>query len=65
MNDDKELEPTEVVEIDEKRETIHFPWGVAIFMGFLMAAIIACLVIILVLEHYNSEDFGFFDCKEI
>ena len=51
MNDDEELEPTEVAEIDEKRETIHFPWGIAIFMGVLMAAIIACLVIILVLEH--------------
>lgn len=51
MNDEKELEPTEVVEIDEKRETIHFPWGVAIFMAVLMVAIIACLVVIIVLEH--------------
>ena len=51
MKDEKELEPTEVAEIDERRETIHFPWGMAIFMGVLMAEIIACLIVILILEH--------------
>ena len=54
MNEEKEnreLEPTESVPVDPKVETIHFPWFIAFFMGALMLAIIACLVVIMVLEH--------------
>ena len=45
-----ELEETEVVPVDEKKETIHFPWFIAIIMGVLMVAIIALVIIIKVLE---------------
>ena len=45
-----ELEETEVVPVDEKRETIHFPWFIAIVMGVLMVLIIACFIVIKVLE---------------
>lgn len=45
------LEETEAYPIDSKKETIHFPWTIAFIMGVLMVLIIACLVIILVLEH--------------
>lgn len=48
---DEELEPTEYYPIDNKRETIHFPWAIAIIMGVLMVLIIACFIIIKVLEH--------------
>ena len=44
-----ELEATEVVPIDEKRETIHFPWAIAIIIGVLMVLIIACFVVIMIL----------------
>ena len=45
------LEETEVYPVNPKTETIRFPWAIAIIIGVLMALIIACLVIILVLEH--------------
>ena len=45
----KDLEPTEVAPIDEKRETIHFPWFIAIIMGILMVAIIACFIVVMIL----------------
>jgi len=45
----KELEETEVVPIDERRETIHFPWAIAIIIGVLMVLIIICFVVIMVL----------------
>ena len=45
-----ELQETEVVPVDEKRETIHFPWFIAIVMGVLMVLIIACFIVIKVLE---------------
>lgn len=48
---DEELEPTESYPIDHKRETINFPWAIAIIMGVLMVLIIACFIIIKVLEH--------------
>lgn len=48
---EKELEETESYPIDERKETIHFPWAIAIIMGILMLLIIACFVIIMVLEH--------------
>ena len=47
----QELEETESCPIDKRRETIQFPWGIAIFMGVLMALIIGCFVIVMVLEH--------------
>lgn len=49
--EEKELEAIQSVEIDSKRETIHFPWAMAIIMGVLMLAIIFCFVMILILEH--------------
>ena len=45
----KDLEPTEVAPIDEKRETIRFPWFIAIIMGILMVAIIACFIVVMIL----------------
>ena len=45
----KELQETETVPIDEKHETIHFPWAVAIIIGVLMLLIIACFIVIMVL----------------
>ena len=46
----EKAEETEAVPIDEKRETIHFPWFIAIVMGVLMVAIIALVIIIKVIE---------------
>lgn len=45
----EELEATEVVPIDPKRETIHFPWGMAIIMGILMLCIIVCFIVVMIL----------------
>ena len=44
-----ELEETEAVPIDEKAETIHFPWAIAIIIGVLMVLMIACFVVIMIL----------------
>ena len=49
-----ELEATEAVPVDEKRETIHFPWSIAIIIGVLMVLIIACFIIIMVLGPEDS-----------
>ena len=49
----EELEPTEVVPIDQKRETIHFPWGMAIIMGILMLCIIVCFIVVMILGPVN------------
>ena len=45
----KELMETETVPIDNKKETIHFPWAIAIIIGVLMVLIIACFVVIMIL----------------
>ena len=45
----KEFEETEVVPIDPKKETIHFPWTIAIIIGVLMLLIIACFVVAMIL----------------
>lgn len=45
----EQLEETEVVPVDEKLETIHFPWTIAIIIGVLIALIIACFVVIMIL----------------
>ena len=44
-----ELEETEAAPIDEKKETIHFPWAIAIIIGVLMVLIIACFVVVMIL----------------
>ena len=49
-NKESALEETETVPIDEKYETIHFPWFIAIIMGVLMVLIVACVIVIKVLE---------------
>ena len=43
------LEATEAVPIDEKKETIHFPWAMAIIIGVLMVLIIACFIVVMIL----------------
>ena len=50
----EDLKSTETVPADPKRETITFPWGMAIIMGILMLCIIACLIVIMVLGPENS-----------
>ena len=45
-----EIVPETDVPIDEKKETIHFPWFIAIVIGVLMVLIIACIIVIKVLE---------------
>ena len=45
------IEETESVPIDERKETIHFPWAIAIIIGVLALLIIACFIVIWVLEH--------------
>ena len=47
----EELDETEMVPINERKETIQFPWGIAIFIGILMVLIIACLIAIILIEH--------------
>lgn len=44
-----ELEENEAAPVDEKRETIHFPWAVAIVIGVLMVLMIACFIVIMIL----------------
>ena len=50
----EDLEPTETVPVDPKRETITFPWGMAIIMGVLMLCIIVCLIVVMILGPVNS-----------
>ena len=45
----KELEETEAVPVDPKKETIHFPWAIAIIIGVLMVLIIACFIVVMIL----------------
>ena len=45
----EELEETEAVPVDSKKETIRFPWAIAIVMGVLMLCIIACFIVVMVL----------------
>ena len=49
--ENKVVEPreTEVVPIDDKKETIHFPWAMAIIIGVLMVLIIACFIVVMIL----------------
>ena len=50
----EDLEPTETVPVDPKRETITFPWGMAIIMGVLMLCIIVCFIVVMILWPVNS-----------
>ena len=45
----KELEETEAVPIDPNKETIHFPWSIAIVIGVLMLLVIACFIVVMIL----------------
>ena len=45
-----ELEETEVAPIDEKVETVHFPWFIAIVIGVLMVIIIGLFIAIKIIE---------------
>ena len=45
-----ELEETETVPVDEKRETIHFPWFMAIVIGILMLIIVGLFIAIKIIE---------------
>ena len=44
-----EPQENEMVPVDEKNETIHFPWAIAIIIGVLMVLIIACFIVVMVL----------------
>ena len=45
------VEETEAYPIDPNKETIKFPWAITIVMGVLVLLIIACFIVIWVLEH--------------
>ena len=47
----EKLDETEVVPVDERKETMEFPWFIAIIIGVLMLCIIACFIVIMVFEH--------------
>lgn len=49
----RKLEETEAVPIDNKVETIHFPWAVAIVIGVLALLIIACFIVVMILGPVN------------
>ena len=48
-----ELEETEAAPIDAKRETIHFPWAMAIVIGVLALCMIACFIVVMILGPVN------------
>ena len=50
----EDLEPTETVPVDPKREAITFPWGMAIIMGVLTLCIIVCFIVVMILGPVNS-----------
>ena len=47
---EKAPEETEAVPVDEKIETIRFPWFIAIVIGVLMLAIIGLIIAIKIIE---------------
>ena len=49
----EELEETEAAPIDQKKETIHFPWAIAIIIGVLMVLMIACFIVVMILGPVN------------
>ena len=50
-NTETRLEEVDESEISEKKETTHFPWTIAIIVGVLTLLIIACFIVIWVIEH--------------
>ena len=50
-NTETRLEEVDESEISEKKETTHFPWTIAIIVGVLTILIIACFIVISVIEH--------------
>ena len=53
-----ELEETEAAPIDAKRETIHFPWAMAIVIGVLALCMIACFIVVMILGPVNPVTFS-------
>ena len=53
-NNPVKIEEVDANELEEKKETIHFPWTIAIIIGVLMVLIIACLIVILILNPGNT-----------
>ena len=53
-NNPVKIEEADANELEEKKETIHFPWTIAIIIGVLMVLIIACLIVILILNPGNT-----------
>ena len=50
-NTETRLEEVDESAISEKKETTHFPWTIAIIVGVLTLLIIACFIVIWVIEH--------------
>ena len=50
-NNKVELEEADEGEIEPNKEAVHFPWAIAIIVGVLLLLIIACFIVIWVLEH--------------
>ena len=50
-NNKVQLEEVETNEVEKKRETTHFPLAIAIIIGVLALLIIACFIVIWVIEH--------------
>ena len=44
-----EVEESETPPLEERKETFHFPWTIAIMIGVLMVLIIACFIVIMIL----------------
>ena len=50
-NQETKIEEVEESEVSDKPEAIRFPWTIAIIIGVLALLIIACFIVIWVLEH--------------
>lgn len=50
-NEEPRLEEAELTPAESRPERIHFPWTIAIIVGVLALLIIACFIVIWVLEH--------------
>ena len=50
-NQEVRIEEEEIQEGEVQKETTHFPWTIAIIIGVLALLIIACFIVIWVLEH--------------
>ena len=52
-NNKVQIEEEETTEVNEKLETIRFPWTIAIIIGVLMVLIIACFIVVMILGPVN------------